>query len=106
MHVGYSCLAKNVSTASKRLMVVIGLLAMPITMRLEKISAAPKPKPLTAKPQTEPLPVKPATDLRTVRLSNFLSKLHCPVSELAEDFIHAADDNQLDWRLLPSISVI
>lgn len=25
---------------------------------------------------------------------------------LAEDFVHAADDNHLDWRLLPSISVI
>ncbi|MBV9611265.1 MAG: glucosaminidase domain-containing protein, partial [Acidobacteriaceae bacterium] len=25
---------------------------------------------------------------------------------LAEDFVQAADENQLDWRLLPSISVI
>jgi hypothetical protein len=25
---------------------------------------------------------------------------------LAADFVHAADENQLDWRLLPSISVI
>jgi hypothetical protein len=25
---------------------------------------------------------------------------------LAEEFVHAADDNHLDWRLLPSISVI
>ncbi len=25
---------------------------------------------------------------------------------MAEDFVHAADDNHLDWRLLPSISVI
>lgn len=87
-------------------MVVVGLLVLPITMRLEKGSSAPKTKPLAAKPEIQPLPAKPVTDLRTVRLSNFLSKLHCPVTELAEDFIHAADDNQLDWRLLPSISVI
>jgi hypothetical protein len=28
------------------------------------------------------------------------------VVNLAEDFVHAADDNHLDWRLLPSISVV
>ena len=25
---------------------------------------------------------------------------------MAQDFVNAADDNQLDWRLLPSISVV
>ena len=32
--------------------------------------------------------------------------MHCPVKDLAEEFVHAADDNNLDWRLLPSISLI
>lgn len=36
----------------------------------------------------------------------FFSSLRCPVLGLAEEFVHAADDNHLDWRLLPSISVI
>ena len=105
MHVGYSCLAKKVASASKQIMVVCGLLALPITMRLEKVSASPKPKPFTKTPQYQP-GLEPQTDLRTVRLKTFFSKLHCPVVELAEDFVHAADDNQIDWRLLPSISVI
>ena len=61
-------------------------------MRLERVTATPS---RSAQP-----------DPRTVRLRRFLSHLHCPVSYLAEDFIHAADDNGLDWRLLPSISVI
>ena len=106
MHVGYSCLAKKVASASKQIMVVFGLLALPITMRFEKMTAFPKAKPLAKTPHFRPLPEPPKTDLRTVRLSRFLSKLHCPVAELSEDFVHAADDNQIDWRLLPSISVI
>jgi len=46
------------------------------------------------------------SDPRTVRLQRFFSKLHCPVVTLSEDFVRAADDNQLDWRLLPSIAII
>ena len=104
MHAGYSCLAKKVASASKQIMVVCGLLALPITMRLEKVSASPKPKPFTKTPPPyQPGPEQPK-DLRTVRLKTFFSKLHCPVAELSEDFVHAADDNQIDSRLLPSIT--
>ena len=105
MHVGYSRLAKKVASASKQAMVVFGLFALPITMRLEKVAASPKPKPLAKTPQYQPLSESSA-DLRTVRLKTFFSKLHCPVAELSEEFVHAADDNEIDWRLLPSISVI
>src|SRR5437899_458977 len=105
MHVGYSCLAKKVASTSKQIMVVFGLLALPITMRLEKMTASPRTKPLANASQVQPLP-EPPTDLRTVRLNKYLSKLRCPVADLAEDFVHAADDNHIDWRLLPSISVI
>jgi hypothetical protein len=45
-------------------------------------------------------------DPRAIRLHQFMSRLRCPVKDLAEEFIHAADDNNLDWRLLPSISII
>jgi hypothetical protein len=81
-------------------MIVAGLIALPITMRLERVAQA---KSLPARPGPEPA-IKP--DPRTVRLTAFFSKLHCPVTYLAQDFVEAADDNQLDWRLLPSISVI
>jgi hypothetical protein len=80
---------------------VAGLMALPISLRPEKVAEA---KPMPAKPPQQP--ISPTSDPRTVRLHKFLSKLHCPVAPLAEDFVHAADDNQLDWRLLPSISVI
>ncbi len=46
------------------------------------------------------------TDPRVDRLTKFFSQLHCPVRSLSADFVTAADENHIDWRLLPSISVI
>lgn len=76
-----------------------GLLALPFTMR-----TARRPPTIESIVVQQPEPI--SGDPRTVLLKRFFNKLHCPVLELAEEFIHAADDNQLDWRLLPSISVI
>jgi hypothetical protein len=102
MQIGYSWLRKPVEGFSKQLMIVAGLIALPITITLDRVAVA---KPLPAPPSPEAAPaVKP--DVRTERLTAFLSKLHCPVASLAKDFVEAADDNSLDWRLLPSIAVI
>src|SRR5450631_1063651 len=49
---------------------------------------------------------RPKADPRTTRLKKFLIQLHCPVAYLSEEFVRAADDNHLDWRLLPSIAII
>ena len=98
MRLGYSCQGKRLSFLSKQLILVIGLLALPLAVRTER---RPSVEPLSTQ---RPDPVSP--DPRTVRLKKFLAKLHCPVFDLADDFVQAADDNQLDWRLLPSISVI
>ncbi len=84
---------------SKRIVMAAGLLILPLTARLEK-GASAKPVPAKACKSTF------ATDPRTARLRRFFTNLHCPVLPMAEDFVHAADDNHLDWRLLPSISVI
>ncbi len=82
---------------------VSSLLLLPLTSKLEKISG----KTIPPTPQVSPKLAPPAPpDPRPARLRRFLASLHCPVSFLAEDFVHAADDNHLDWRLLPSISVI
>jgi len=45
-------------------------------------------------------------DPRLTLLKQFFEERDCPVSAHAADFLRAADDNSLDWRLLPSISVI
>ena len=47
-----------------------------------------------------------ATDPRLLRLEQFFGARDCPLRESAADFLAAADTNDLDWRLLPSISMI
>jgi hypothetical protein len=82
---------------SRKLLILAAVLAAPLTMQLEHIARA--------KPAELQVPAA-APDPRTVRLHHFLAKLQCPIKDLAEEFVHAADDNDLDWRLLPSISII
>jgi hypothetical protein len=45
-------------------------------------------------------------DPRLRRLQEFFGQRDCPLREAAADFLIAADRNDLDWRLLPSISMI
>lgn len=81
---------------SKQFLVFASILAAPATLQLEHVVMA----------QPAPSEVAPVRDARVLRLQQFFSRLHCPVRDLSEEFIHAADDNDLDWRLLPSISII
>jgi hypothetical protein len=82
---------------SKQILAFGAILAAPISLHFERVAVA-KPVP--------PGATRAVEDPRTVRLHHFLNRLHCPVKDLAEEFVQAADDNDLDWRLLPSISVI
>jgi hypothetical protein len=52
------------------------------------------------------LPPSYETDPRLLKLRSFFQGLESPAYWLAEDFLAAADRNGLDWRLLPSISVV
>lgn len=45
-------------------------------------------------------------DARFALLRRFFEKRGSPAKEHVHDFILAADRNKLDWRLLPSISVV
>jgi hypothetical protein len=45
-------------------------------------------------------------DPRIERLKAFFDRNHCPVADLTKDFITAADQHSLDWRLLPSIALV
>jgi hypothetical protein len=83
-------------SATKYFLVLVAILATPATIHFERTVKARKPE----------IHVEAPKDPRAVRLHAFLAKLHCPVKDLAEEFVHAADDNNLDWRLLPSIAVI
>jgi hypothetical protein len=106
MRFGYGWLRKTGYGFSKQLMIIVGLIALPITMRLERVARAEAiPVPQPPKPPLMPEPAA-RPDARILCLRSFFGKLRCPVAYLAQDFVEAADDNQLDWRLLPSISVI
>jgi len=48
----------------------------------------------------------PVADHRLARLQAFFAKSDCPAKEYSDDFLLAADHNNLDWRLLPSISYV
>ena len=50
--------------------------------------------------QTDPV------DARLSKLRAFFLDRDVPIVHLAEDFIHAADQYGLDWRLLPSIAMV
>ena len=49
---------------------------------------------------------KYAKDPRLSRLKKFFTDNDCPVKHLAVEFLVAADRNDLDWRLLPSIAFL
>jgi len=68
-----------------------GLLAVPVPTHSAKNTA----------PNAESV-----IDPRVVRLKQFFAERDCPLGEYAADLIKAADRNDLDWRLLPSISFI
>ena len=45
-------------------------------------------------------------DPRLESLKKFFAESDCPAQDLSEEFLRAADQNNLDWRLLPSISLV
>jgi hypothetical protein len=55
---------------------------------------------------SETLEANYENDPRLIRLKSYLHGRQSPVSSMAEDFLRAADRHELDWRLLPGISVV
>jgi hypothetical protein len=75
----------------KDVLLVAGLLAAPFTTSVQAYRAQPSVD---------------RNDPRLSRLKKFFSDRDCPLKDSARDFLVAADQNALDWRLLPSISII
>jgi hypothetical protein len=61
---------------------------------------------LAAQAQTPVESIRVTEDSRLSRLEKFFEKCSSPLREFARDFLAAADKNRLDWRLLPSISMV
>jgi hypothetical protein len=75
----------------RNFVVIAGLLAVPAETALEV--------PMDAQTQV-------SQDPRLLQLDKYFVQHDCPIRSMAADFLAAADNNDLDWRLLPSISVI
>lgn len=59
-----------------------------------------------ADPDALPADMVVRADPRMLRVKQFFLDRDCPAHVYADDFIQAADQNDLDWRLLPSLSFI
>ena len=75
-----------------RLVVFAGMVSLPVSMspRLAQSNPAPDYR----------------NDPRLGSLRRFFQKFDCPAWKYAGVFLEAADNYELDWRLLPSISYI
>jgi hypothetical protein len=76
----------------KDILLVAGLLAAPATVSMRQYCCV-----RTAVYRNDP---------RVRQLRQYFAKHDCPLRDSAEDFLIAADQNELDWRLLPSISMV
>src|SRR5579871_6409264 len=85
---------------TKHMVVFAGLLAVPAGTSL---SQNQKMTPVAPSKEN---PMLPAEDPRFPALKAFFEKYNCPIGEMVPEFLAAADENDLDWRLLPSISLI
>lgn len=59
-----------------------------------------------ADPDVSKKEVVAAADPRAGKIRRFFTRCSCPASKYAADFIMAADQHKLDWRLLPSLSFL
>jgi len=62
--------------------------------------------PALADPDPVHVKVIPQADARPSLIKEFFLKNNSPAHEYAQDFLIAADQNGLDWRLLPSLSLV
>jgi hypothetical protein len=62
----------------------------------------PKAAPSSLSTIAAPVPVDP----RLAPLCQFFAKTRCPAGKYAAEFLSVADEFDLDWRLLPSISFV
>jgi len=72
-------------------LVIAGMLTAPVALTKAEL---PDPK---AEYQNDP---------RLHILKKFFQAIDCPAQDFPEEFLWASDRNKLDWRLLPSLSVV
>ena len=76
-----------------------------ITSGMFAVGIAAVPVAFSPRPMPAPAP-EHRNDPRLETLRTFFRNGDCPAAEFAAAFLEAADRNELDWRLLPSLSFI
>jgi hypothetical protein len=69
-------------------------------------AVSPRQAELPAHAPQAPPPEQHHNDPRLVCLQRFFAQAGCPALRFANVFLETADDNHLDWRLLPSLSFV
>jgi len=72
-------------------LMIAGMLSVPVAVTNTEVLGA------AAEYQNDP---------RLETLNKFFQEGDCPARELSAEFLRAADRHKLDWRLLPSISLV
>jgi len=72
-------------------LVIAGMLSIPVTLTISELPTAVE---------------EYKNDPRLASLRKFFQDGDCPARDLSAEFLRAADQNNLDWRLLPSISLV
>src|SRR5438552_9386520 len=75
-----------------RSLLFVGFMSLPVVISPQQASATPTPDY--------------RNDPRLKSIRDFFRHGACPAERFAEVFLHAADLNNLDWRLLPSLSFV
>ena len=76
-----------------------------ITSGMFAVGIAAVPVAISPRPMPAPAP-EHRNDPRLETLRTFFRNAACPAVEYAAAFLEAADYNELDWRLLPSLSYV
>jgi hypothetical protein len=105
MHFGYRGQDFSPTPLTRRVAVALTALCLPVLAVWQRSEPMKTAHIETTKTQVDRA-VSSKKDPRLERLTSFFARLRCPVLPLSADFIRAADENHLDWRLLPSISVV
>jgi hypothetical protein len=81
-------------SVARQMVVMAGLLSLPAATAVDRKLPSPTRDP------------GPQADDRLLKLNRFFTDTHCPLRDASVDFLEAADRYDLDWRLLPSISIV
>lgn len=61
---------------------------------------------INEKIQIQSAPTKKVTDKRVTQIKKYLSKRNAPLAKYAQDFVDAADQYKIDYRIVAAISII